>query len=188
MGISSYREQIRSLPSPLLMQYLLLTISRYYSNQVWRVGPRTAMGCSRHCLALLAWLCASVRLRALMAFRRFGMGRVKLHLVRYMGTYTILMFVSFLLWQAAGCPARSLSVGVSIWTPLLRRARRAILWRLLPISLFSSLLWHIRCIVRSRVFASTFLVVRAGCAGRRGRFPATSLRPLLVSRLSESSC
>ena len=43
------------------------------------------------------------------------MGRVKLHLVRYMGTYTILMFVSFLLWQAAGCPARSLSVGVSIW-------------------------------------------------------------------------
>ena len=25
------------------------------------------------------------------------MGRVKLHLVRYMGTYTILMFVSFLL-------------------------------------------------------------------------------------------
>ena len=32
------------------------------------------------------------------------MGRVKLHLVRYMGTYTILMFVSFLLWQAAGCP------------------------------------------------------------------------------------
>lgn len=43
------------------------------------------------------------------------MGRAKLHLVRYMGTYTILMFVSFLLWQAAGCPARSLSVGVSVW-------------------------------------------------------------------------
>ena len=43
------------------------------------------------------------------------MGRVKLHLVRYMGTYTILMFVSFLLWQAAGCPARSLSLGVSAW-------------------------------------------------------------------------
>lgn len=43
------------------------------------------------------------------------MGRVKLHLVRYMGTYTILMFVSFLLWQAAGCLARSLSVGVSVW-------------------------------------------------------------------------
>ena len=43
------------------------------------------------------------------------MGRVKLHLVRYMGTYTILMFVSFLLWQAAGCPAGSLSVGVSAW-------------------------------------------------------------------------
>ena len=43
------------------------------------------------------------------------MGRVKLHLVRYMGTYTILMFVSFLLWQADGCPAGSLSVGVSIW-------------------------------------------------------------------------
>lgn len=43
------------------------------------------------------------------------MGRVKLHLVRYMGTYTILMFVSFLLWQAAGCPAGSLSVGVSVW-------------------------------------------------------------------------
>ena len=43
------------------------------------------------------------------------MGRVKLHLARYMGTYTILMFVSFLLWQAAGCPAGSLSVGVSAW-------------------------------------------------------------------------
>ena len=43
------------------------------------------------------------------------MGRVKLHLVRYMGTYTILMFVSFLLWQAAGCPAGSLSLGVSAW-------------------------------------------------------------------------
>ena len=43
------------------------------------------------------------------------MGRVKLHLVRYMGTYTILMFVSFLLWQAAGCPTGSLSVGVSAW-------------------------------------------------------------------------
>ncbi|WP_417160409.1 hypothetical protein [Senegalimassilia anaerobia] len=43
------------------------------------------------------------------------MGRVKLHLVRYMGTYTILMLVSFLLWQAAGCPARSLSVGASVW-------------------------------------------------------------------------
>ena len=41
------------------------------------------------------------------------MGRVKLHLVRYMGTYTILMFVSFLLWQAAACPAGSFSVGVS---------------------------------------------------------------------------
>lgn len=43
------------------------------------------------------------------------MGRVKLHLVRYMGTYTILMLVSYLLWQAAGCPARSLSVGASVW-------------------------------------------------------------------------
>ena len=43
------------------------------------------------------------------------MGRVKLHLVRYMGTYTILMFFSFLLWQAAGCPAGSLSLGVSAW-------------------------------------------------------------------------
>lgn len=43
------------------------------------------------------------------------MGRVKLHLVRYMGTYTILMFVSFLLWQADGCPAGSFSVGVSAW-------------------------------------------------------------------------
>lgn len=43
------------------------------------------------------------------------MGRVKLHLVRYMGTYTILMFVNFLLWQAAGCPAGSLSLGVSAW-------------------------------------------------------------------------
>lgn len=43
------------------------------------------------------------------------MGRVKLHLVRYMGTYAILMFVSFLLWQAAGCPAETLSVGVSAW-------------------------------------------------------------------------
>ena len=43
------------------------------------------------------------------------MRRAKLHLVRYMGTYTTLMFVSFLLWQAAGCPARSLSVGVSAW-------------------------------------------------------------------------
>ena len=179
MGISSYREQIRSLPSPLLMQYLLLTISRYYSNQVWRVGPRTAMGCSRHCLALLAWLCASVRLRALMAFRRFGMGCVKLHLVRYMGTYTILMFVSFLLWQAAGCPARSLSVGVSIWDAAFAAGAAGN-----PLALASDF----RCIVRSRVFASTFLVVRAGCAGRRGRFPATSLRPLLVSRLSESSC
>ena len=41
------------------------------------------------------------------------MGRVKLHLVRYMGTYTALMFVSFFLWQAAGCPAGALSVGVS---------------------------------------------------------------------------
>lgn len=39
------------------------------------------------------------------------MGRVELHLVRYMGTYTALMFVSFLLWQAAGCPAGALSVG-----------------------------------------------------------------------------
>lgn len=35
------------------------------------------------------------------------MGRVKLHLVRYMGTYTILMFVSFLLWQAARMPRGS---------------------------------------------------------------------------------
>ena len=43
------------------------------------------------------------------------MGRVKLHLVRYMGTYTALMFVSFFLWQAAGCPAGALSVGVSAW-------------------------------------------------------------------------
>ena len=43
------------------------------------------------------------------------MGRVKLHLVRYMGTYTALMFVSFLLWQAAGCPAGALSVGTSAW-------------------------------------------------------------------------
>ena len=43
------------------------------------------------------------------------MGRVKLHLVRYMATYTTLMFVSFLLWQAAGCPAGALSVGVSAW-------------------------------------------------------------------------
>lgn len=43
------------------------------------------------------------------------MGRVKLHLVRYMGTYTILMFVSFLLWQAAGCPAGALSAGASAW-------------------------------------------------------------------------
>lgn len=43
------------------------------------------------------------------------MGRVKLHLVRYMATYTILMFVSFLLWQAAGCPAGTLSVGPSAW-------------------------------------------------------------------------
>ena len=47
--------------------------------------------------------------------RRFGMGRVKLHLVRYMGTYTALMFVSFLLWQAAGCPAGALSAGASAW-------------------------------------------------------------------------
>lgn len=43
------------------------------------------------------------------------MGRVKLHLVRYMGTYTALMFVSFLLWQAAGYPAGALSVGASAW-------------------------------------------------------------------------
>lgn len=43
------------------------------------------------------------------------MGRVKLHLVRYIGTYTALMFVSFLLWQAAGCPAGALSVGSSAW-------------------------------------------------------------------------
>ena len=43
------------------------------------------------------------------------MGRVKLHLVMYMSTYTALMFVSFLLWQAAGCPAGALSVGVSAW-------------------------------------------------------------------------
>ena len=43
------------------------------------------------------------------------MGRVKLHLVRYMATYTILMFVSFLLWQAAGSPAGALSVGASAW-------------------------------------------------------------------------
>lgn len=43
------------------------------------------------------------------------MGRVKLHLVRYMGTYTTLMFVSFLLWQAAGCPAGALSAGASAW-------------------------------------------------------------------------
>lgn len=43
------------------------------------------------------------------------MGRVKLHLVRYMGTYTALMFVSFLLWQAAECPAGALSVGASAW-------------------------------------------------------------------------
>lgn len=43
------------------------------------------------------------------------MGRVKLHLVRYMGMYTALMFVSFLLWQAAGCPAGALSVGTSAW-------------------------------------------------------------------------
>lgn len=43
------------------------------------------------------------------------MERVKLHLVRYMGTYTILMFVSFLLWQAAGRPAGALSVGASAW-------------------------------------------------------------------------
>lgn len=41
------------------------------------------------------------------------MGRVKFHLVRYMATYTILMFVSFLLWQAAGCPAGALGAGVS---------------------------------------------------------------------------
>lgn len=43
------------------------------------------------------------------------MRRVKLHLVRYMGTYTTLMFVSFLLWQAAGCPAGALSAGASAW-------------------------------------------------------------------------
>ena len=43
------------------------------------------------------------------------MGRMKLHLVRYMGTYTALMVVSFLLWQAAGCPAGALSVGTSAW-------------------------------------------------------------------------
>ena len=43
------------------------------------------------------------------------MGRVKFHLVRYMATYTILMFVSFLLWQAAGSPAGALSVGSSAW-------------------------------------------------------------------------
>ena len=43
------------------------------------------------------------------------MGRVKLHLVRYMATYTILMFISFLLWQAAGSPAGALSVGASAW-------------------------------------------------------------------------
>lgn len=43
------------------------------------------------------------------------MGRVKLHLVRYMGTYTALMFVSFLLWQADGYPAGALSVGASAW-------------------------------------------------------------------------
>ena len=43
------------------------------------------------------------------------MGRVKLHLVRYMATYTILMFVSFLLWQAAGSPAGALSAGASAW-------------------------------------------------------------------------
>lgn len=43
------------------------------------------------------------------------MGRVKIHLVRYMATYTILMFVSFLLWQAAGSPAGALSIGASAW-------------------------------------------------------------------------
>lgn len=43
------------------------------------------------------------------------MGRVKLHLVRHMATYTALMFVSFLLWQAAGCPTGALSVGASAW-------------------------------------------------------------------------
>ena len=32
-----------------------------------------------------------------------------------MGTYTILMLVSFLLWQAAGCPAGALSAGASAW-------------------------------------------------------------------------
>ncbi|WP_294362671.1 hypothetical protein [uncultured Senegalimassilia sp.] len=48
------------------------------------------------------------------------MGRVKLHLVRYMATYAILMFVSFLLWRAAGCPAGALSVGVSAWDAVFR--------------------------------------------------------------------
>ena len=43
------------------------------------------------------------------------MGRAKLHLVRYMVTYTTLMFVSFLLWRAAGCPAGTLSLGASAW-------------------------------------------------------------------------
>ena len=43
------------------------------------------------------------------------MGRVKLHLVRYMGTYITLMFVSFLLWQAAGCPSGALGAGASAW-------------------------------------------------------------------------
>ena len=116
------------------------------------------------------------------------MGRVKLHLVRYMGTYTALMFVSFFLWQAAGCPAGALSVGFLLGMGLLQQVHQATLSHWLPTSLFSSLLWHIRCIVRSRVFASAFLVVRAGCAGRKGRFPSTSLQPLLVSGLSVSSC
>lgn len=116
------------------------------------------------------------------------MGRVKLHLVRYMGTYTILMFVSFLLWQAARMPRgsfkrRGFCLGGSFCGGCGGHP-----WRLLPISLLNSPLWRIRCIARLRAFASASRVVMAGCIKRMERSTATRLRFPSTRGLAKSPC
>ena len=116
------------------------------------------------------------------------MGRVKLHLVRYMGTYTTLMFVSFLLWQAAGCPAGSLSLGVSAWDAAFAAGAAGNPLALASDSLSNSPLWRIRCIARSRAFASASRVVMAGCIKRMERSTATRLRFPSTRGLAESPC